>query len=280
MFLTTGLASVWLFQTVTHHIDPVSGEVPPNITPAPVATVSEKESLEQSFEYVDDDKLIHHGYEVSKVSDMDVSYAVLKRDGKTIAKFDDVYHPLGNQTDFGLFDLLGNKSQQLIISLSIPRGGRQWVVSLHPKFRVLFDSAGYGVGRESGDWFPLDIDNDGVFEISLPKVSFYGMDGLHSVGETPLPEIVFKYDEKQMKYLPANHLFVDYALQGWNAEKEKETYQHHRFNFLLDYVYAGKEKEGWASFDKHYPSPDKKQMRARIKAILKNDPVYKYIYQK
>ncbi len=152
-------------------------------------------------------------------------------------------------------------------------------MSLYPTFRVLFDAADYGVGRESADWFPLDIDNDGVFEISLPKTSFYGMEGLQSVGETLLPEIVFKYDSKQMKYLPANHKFVDYAMRGWDPDKEKDTYQHHRFNYLLDCVFAGKEKEGWASFDKHYPSADKEKMRSRLKAILRNDPVYKYIYQ-
>ena len=276
MFLSTGLASVWLFQTATQPLSPVPAPVH---APVPVA-VSENESEEPSFEYVDDDKLFHHGYEVSRVDRADVSYAVLKRDGKAIAKFDGITHPLGNSTEFGLFDLLGDKSQQLIVSLSVPRGGNQWVVSLYPEFRVLFDGNDYGVGRESGDWFPLDLDKDGVFEISLPKVSFYGMDGLQSVGETPLPEIVFKYDAEQMRYLPANHLFIDYALRGWDADKEKESYQHHRFNYLMDCVFAGKEKEGWASFDEHYPSADKAQMRSRIKAILKNDPVYKFIYQK
>ena len=277
VFLTTGLASIWLFQPQTHRFDCFF--FPRDFVPAPVETVPHNETV---FEYVDDEKLFHHGYEVRRVVDTrtDVSYAIIKRDGKTIAKFDGVDHPMGNQTDFGLFDLLGDKSQQLIVSLSVPRGGNQWVVSLYPTFRELFDVADYSVGRESADWFPIDIDNDGVFEISLPKTSFYGMEGLQSVGETPLPEIVFKYDSKQKKYLPANHLFVDYVMRGWDPEKEKDTYQHHRFNYLLDCVFAGQEKEGWASFDKHYPSADKERMKSRLKAILRNDPVYKYIYKK
>ena len=126
----------------------------------------------------------------------------------------------------------------------------------------------------------MDIDKDGAFEIFLPKVSFYGMEGLQSVAETPLTEIIFKYDAKQMKYLPANHLFTDYAMKSVNIKPQKEVYQHRPFDVLLEYVFAGKEKEGWASFNEHYPSADKAVMRSRIKAILKNDPVYKFIYQK
>jgi hypothetical protein len=100
------------------------------------------------------------------------------------------------------------------------------------------------------------------------------------VSETPLTEIVFKYDAKRRRCLPANHLFPDYAVRGLNSESEKEIYQHRRFDVLLDYVFAGKEKEGWASFNEHYPSSDQEKMRRRINAILKNDPVYKFIYQK
>lgn len=229
------------------------------------------------FDYSGEDKLFHQGYEVSRVEDTDTPYVVLKRRGKTIAKFDGVYHPWGNSADFGLFDLLGDKSQQLIVSLTASRGGRHWVVSLQPTFRILFDSAEYGVGRE--EFLIRDIDKDGVFEILLPKVSFYGMDGLRSVSETPLPEIIFKYDATLDKYLPANHLFVDYALRHVSDESEKETYNHHRFNVLLDYVYAGKEEQGWASYDKYYPSPDKELMRTRIEAILKDDSVYKFFYE-
>jgi hypothetical protein len=291
MFLTTGLASLWLFQTDTHRPHPVSVEVPPDIVPTPVAAIPKNELQEQFFDCVDrDDELFYEGYEVRRITEtimdeftdrpMDVSYVVVKRHGKTIAKFDGVYYSMGNSAEFGLCNLLGDKARQLVIALTIPRGGRHWIVSLYPEFRVLFDSYDYGVGRELEDSSAVDIDKDGVFEISLPKVSFYGLKGLQSVSETPLTEIVFKYDAKRMKYLPANHLFVDHALRTWNSDEEKDSYQYHRFNYLLDHVFAGKEKEGWASFNEHCPAEDKEQMRARIKAILRNDPVYKYIYQK
>lgn len=291
VFLTTGVASVWLFQTRTHPIDHVSVEVVRDIAPSLPASDDSNEWERRFFDCVDhDDELFYQGYEVRTITKtvmdeyidrpVDVSYVVVKRNGKSIAKFDGISHPLGNSAEFGLCDLIGDDSKQLVIALTRSRGGRHVVISLHPKFRVLFDSFDYGVGRELDDSSVIDIDKDGVFEISLPKVSFYGIEGLQSVSETPLTEIVFKYDAKRMKYLPANHLFVDYALKGWDADKEKETYQHHRFNYLLDCVFAGKEKEGWASFDEHYPSADKEIMRSRIKAILKNDPVYNYIYPK
>ena len=294
VFLSTALISVTVIQTETHHIDPIPLRAVPATTVAPVKSSTKPEDPQLFLDYEGEDKLFRQGYEVSKVDAtvpwdypdehgkltthlIDATHVIVKRYGHTIAEFDGVYHPVGNFADFGFFDLLGNKSEQLIISLTISRGGRHLVVSLEPQFRVLFDSADYDVGRE--EFSIIDIDKDGVHEICLRLVSFYGMEGLQSVGETPLPEIIFKYDAKRMKYLPANHLFAEYALRDLNPETEGEVYQHHRFDVLLDYVYAGKEKEGWASFDKYYPSPDKQVMRSRIKAVLKNDPVYKFIYK-
>ena len=293
IFFGTALISVWLFKTTTNHhplIQP-SGPISPTAAPASPVSISESEEPEPLDIFVEEDSLFHHGYEVRRMTKtirdehpgrhdehlFAASYAVLKRNGRTVATFDGVYHPAGNNADFGLYDLHGDKSKQLIVSLTVPRGGRHWIISLNPKFRVLFDSSEWDVGRE--EISVIDLDNDGVYEICLPIVSYYGMDGLWSVGETPLPEIVFKYDPKKQRYLPANHLFVDFALRGLRREPEEETYKHHRFNVLLQYVYAGKENEGWASFDKYYPSPDNETMRARLKLRLKADPVYGCIYQ-
>ena len=238
MFFVTGLISVIAFQAETRHADPILLQVIPDTTPTPVKTVTKTVRPEVFFGYEGVNKMFLHGYEVRKVeakvpyelpdkdgklkpSLTDSTYVVLKKDGKTIAKFDGIESPLGNLAEFGLLDLLGDKSKQLIISLTISRGGAHWVISLDPEFRVLFGDADYNVGRE--DFSIIDIDNDGVQEICLPVVSFYGMEGLQSVGETPLPEIFFKYDAKQMKYLPANHLFVDYALRYLNPETEREV---------------------------------------------------------
>ena len=292
VFLSIALVSVAVFQTEIHQPDPIPLKVVPDLILAPEKP--KVEDPEPFFDYEATDRLFLNGYEVRRVETrvpyempdehgklrtkmIDSAYVVVKKNGKTIAKFDGIDSPLGNGADFGLFDLLGSGSKQLIISLTISRGGAHWVVSLDPDFRVLFEAGDYNVGRET--FSTVDVDKDGVQEICLPIVSYYGMEGLQSVGETPLPEIIFKYDAQQKKYLPANHLFVDYVLRGWTPETEKESYGHHRFNVLLDYVYAGKEKDGWASFDKYYPSPDKEVMKSRIKGMLKNDLVYRYIYK-
>ena len=287
VFLGTALISISIFKTETTRPDPIPVRIVPETIPVPVQTLPKIEDPEPFLDYLGDDTLFYQGYELKKVDvrvpwycpepcSIDATHVVVKRNGKAVAEFDGVYHTLGNLADFGLFNLLGSRSEQLIVSLTISRGGRHLIISMDPEFRVLFDSGDFDVGRETVSI--VDIDKDGVHEICLPIVSYYGMEGLQSVGETPLPEIIFKYDANQMKYLPANHLFADYALRHLNPETEKQIYQHRRFDVLLDYVYAGKEEEGWASFDQHYPSPDKKVMRSRIKAILKDDPVYKYIY--
>ena len=156
--LATCLASVWLFQTATHHTDPVSVAVTPVIAPAPALAAVSESSQAQFFDCIDnDEELFYRDYEVRAVTEtvmdeytkrpMDVSYVVVRRNGRTIAKFDGVEHALGNSAEFGLCDLLGGETKQLVIALSRSRGGRQVVVSLDPKFRVLLDSFEYHVGR-------------------------------------------------------------------------------------------------------------------------------------
>ena len=50
-------------------------------------------------------------------------------------------------------------------------------------------------------------------------------------------------------------------------------------NVALRYVYAGEEKEGWSFYDRVYQLPDKEEIRARVLALLKDEPVYQFIYQ-
>jgi len=200
------------------------------------------------------------------------------KDNRRLMKFDGVYFGLGNSTWLGLFDLFGNGSQQFIISQTAPRTGRHWVVSVSPTVRVLFDSFDYGVGRE--EFYVIDIDKDGVYEIVLPVTGFYEMMDQMYIGEIPLPEIIFKYDARAGKYLPANHLFLDYAL--YDIERDIKqllpaddlNYLSRRLTILLRYVYAHKAKEGWDFFEREYQRPDKAEIKARIRLVLKRAPVY------
>lgn len=215
---------------------------------------------------------------------VDVNYVVVKKAGKVLGRFDaDVYFGLGNSADFGLFPFLGSKTQELFISQDVPRGGCQWVVSLSPRFRIIFDGAKYMVGREGYDLSATDVDGDGVNEIAAPITDFYSFHDKLSMSQVPLPTIIFKYDSNKKEYLPANHLFQTYSLVEATERDELSSPDRtltratvlHR---LLVYVYAGREKEAWEFYDRAYKFEDKSEIRRRVKSILRKQPVYKFIY--
>ena len=212
----------------------------------------------------------------------DATYAILKRRGRVLMTFDGVYSVFRNATDFGPFPFLGGGTRQLAVSLTIPRGGRHWVVDLSStRPRVIFDSATYEVGRE--ELSVIDIDRDGTYEISMPLTVFYMFENM-SMAETPLPEIVFKYDPKARRYMPANRLFPDYALRRVEEDikalkPDEETYLSKRLDILLRYVYAGREREGWDFFDKAYARADHAALKRKIKAELRRQPLYRLLYR-
>ncbi|MFN2510546.1 MAG: hypothetical protein ABR568_03770 [Pyrinomonadaceae bacterium] len=258
--------------------------------PSPISP--EQEPTQVNSVFVEGDTLSYGGYDVVKLNKKvkleqtsgltEVSYALLKRKGKVLEKFDGVYFGVGNATDFGLFPFLGGEAKQLVVSQTIPRGGRHWVVNLSPDFRLVYDSGAYRVGRE--DLGVLDIDKDGRYEILQEITAFYGFDHFSS-SETPLPLVVFKYDEKAEKYLPANHLFQEYALKGIESEitslsPDEKEYLSKRLDIALRYVFAGKEEKAWAFFDREYKQPDKDKVKSQVKALLTEHPVYRFIYSK
>jgi hypothetical protein len=217
----------------------------------------------------------------SKDTPIDVTYALVKKGGRVSGKFDGVYFGLGNATDFGLFNFLSGKTKQLAISQTVPRGGRHWIVRLHPYYKVIFDSADYEIGREEVSI--IDPDNDGIYEIGLAVTAFYLVFDF-SMSETPLPYVIFKYDKKTDKYLPANHLFQNYLLQGidksiseLSTDLKSSYYFSDRLSVLLDYLYAGKEKEGWAFFDQTYTLPDKETVKAKVRKVLKKGRAFQFI---
>ena len=280
VFITTCFVYILLFGATQR---PRKIDTPIELKPA--AAVAQREEPQQLIDIFSDEDTSYNGYEMrhltKKISDesyrdIEVSYAVLMKNDQPLLTFDGVYFGLGNSTELGLFDLLGNGSQQFIVSQTVPRGGRHWVVSVTPDVRVLFDSWDYGVGRE--EFYVIDLDKDGIYEISLPVTGFYEMQDKMYIGEIPLPEIIFKYDPKVRKYLPANHLFPDYSLHGIEREIEMLTgedsnYLSTRLHILLRYIYARKEKEGWSFFEREYRRSDKEEIKARILSMLKNTPL-------
>ncbi|MGH9958737.1 MAG: hypothetical protein ACREBC_16670 [Pyrinomonadaceae bacterium] len=218
---------------------------------------------------------------------IDVQYVTVEKTGKRLKIFDaNLYLSLGGNTvDFGYFPFLDDQSQQLFVSQDIFRGGCQWVVSLSPVVRVIFDGQELGVGREASDLGAIDLDRDGVHEITAPITDFYQLHDKMSMSQIPLPTIVFKYHPTKQRYLPANSSFRDYVFEGIvevpSASKDLADQFNHRsvaLNNLLIHIYAGDEGNGWKTFNRAYQLGDKSELQLRIKSILRNQRVYNFIY--
>ncbi|HKQ92020.1 MAG TPA: hypothetical protein VJZ77_15105 [Blastocatellia bacterium] len=233
-----------------------------------------------------DESLSYNGFDIATITKsepIEFSYAVIKKSGRMVAKFDSphLHGGPGNAIDIGLFPLLGGNTKQLIISQTLPRTGRHWIVELAANPKVLFDSGDYEVGREEVQ--AVDLDGDGVYEIGLYVKSFYNEFNQLSMMYTPLPTVFFRYDKRAGRYLPANHRYRDYFLKNIEADMSDlptapgEQYLASRLNVLLRFLYTGKEKEGWEFFDKAYTLPDADKIKAIVKENLQNAPAYKFI---
>jgi hypothetical protein len=95
--------------------------------------------------------------------------------------------------------------------------------------------------------------------------------------------MVFRYDKRAGRYLPANHSYRDYLLKDLDTNISNlptvvgERYLASRLNVLLRLLYAGKEKEGWEFFDKAYTLPDADRIKAKVNEVLQEAPAYKFI---
>ncbi len=224
-----------------------------------------------------DDRQSYGGYEIFK----EKRNVVLKKGNKTVATFPGMIDPHSG-IDFGLFSFLDNGRKQLIVSATEFRGGEQWIAELSPKYREIFSTVKWGVGREGADLGFIDFDKDGVYEISTGDFWYYTFSDI-SMSETPVVHVIFAYDKQAGRYVPANHKFKKYSLKGLDEEikslpaNEGYGYLGGRVDVLLSYVYAGQEKEGWAFFERSYQAKDKAVIKRIIKNTLKNSRVYRYI---
>ncbi len=114
---------------------PISQPSVPSASAQTVSPNNENKSVQsKSFDnsilyfddvYINDDSLTYGAFQVEKRSKMlwlkasetnaEVTYVVLKRNGKTTATFEGIHYPLGNDARFGLFHILGQETKQLII---------------------------------------------------------------------------------------------------------------------------------------------------------------------
>jgi len=215
-----------------------------------------------------------------------MTYAMVKSGGRTIATFGGVYDSFGeNTTGFGLASLLGNDTKQLVISKTIRRGGRHWIVDLSSDGATLFDSNDWEGGNE--EVCIHDFDGDGVEEISMAITSFWGF-GSMAMAESPLPGVVFKYDRDRRKYMPDKSAFfrglthIDEDIQKIDPNENPRDgltgpYLATRLDIFLRYVYAAREGDGWSFFDRTYNLTDKEEVKREIKRRLNMEPVYRFI---
>lgn len=273
-----------------HRPRPIQPPNPPTSTtdtrPSDISVSVEVRSVDVLF--TKEDEISYAGYTITRRHKLvsiegkriDVSYAVLRKDNVDVATFDGKYSgSFGNETDFGLYQFLGDGAQQLVVDQSTYRDGRFWIVSLSPKLKTVFDSSEYGLA----DGFNFaDFDHDGVFEIIVRSTAFYNFADLPHCCP-PEVDIIFKYDSQAQKYLPANHLFVDEALAGIDDRIDRvnegtdQDHRQHVLTILLRYLYAGKETEGWAFFDREYQNPDKEKLRSQVRTLLATEPIYRLI---
>lgn len=234
-------------------------------------------------------KRLGYGDAPASVDNPEAAYAVLERRGKVLLSFDAGVHNGGlNSVGFGLFPFLGGASKQLVVTQDAPRQGRQWVVSLSPRPRVIYDGPAFAAGREIDDLGVADLDGDGVYELSAPLTNFYGFrDWALSPAATPLPRVVFRYDEKAGRYLPANARFRRHLLGDATEARPKvrgtgspESHLSDVLSVVLAHVFAGEERAGWEFYEETYGLPDKAEVRRETEAELRAQPVYRFIYAK
>jgi hypothetical protein len=190
---------------------------------------------------------------------------------------------------FGLYQFLNGSEKQLFIIEESNRYDHAWIVSLEPKFEVIFDAADYNLLY--GSLVVTDVDKDGEKEIALSKNCSLGF--LFSNNLQPWVRIVFKYDPKTRKYVPASHIFTDYTLKDqeenlrkFNESKDKPLSE--ALEIMMTYIYAGNENGAWKIFNENEidftptgvvnaKAESREKIKEQILAALKKDPIYKFI---
>ena len=247
--------------------------------------------------YEKGNKLSYNGYEVTRSLNKrtQVSSVTIRKGGRVLKRFDDGGQSLGF-SNIALFALLGGDAKQLIINQH--SGGAHcctslWIYDLAgPAPRQLFASDRYDVGFNPT---LVDIDRDGTYELTQSVMAFDYFDRL-SHASSPFAQAAFKYDRSTGRYVPASRAYADYLLSdvGKYIEEVKKlnrelTSTRHEadggaylgtvLQVALQYIYAGREQEGWDFYEREYRLDDKAQMKMKVKSVLRKSAVYNSIYR-
>ena len=266
----------------------------------PVQTPEQFEDQPDPLEaaYIKGDTLSYAGYDVKRSYDdaTHESFATIKKNGKTLAKHSN--GGLGKEsTDIGLFSFLGGDTKQLVIMQYTGGAHCCWIYKIYelsPKLRLLFDGEKYGIDSIGYELSLKDIDGDGRYELTQAVMTF---DYFHmSHASSVFPSAIFSYDEKMRMYLPANHKFSSYLLEGLEEDLQRvveergkvdsnnvianERYLAAVMQVTLKYIYAGQEADGWEFYDLEYSLNNRDGIKADIRKALKSDPIYQSIYRR
>jgi hypothetical protein len=263
-------------------------------TPAPVSTPESEDEINLVERFAtngagtEPPRLEVGDYKIRAVkgSKNDADYdAVLSKSGKPIARFEGYSSALGSSMNFALFPFLGGPEKQLLVLNDSNRYDREWIVSLGPKFELLFDAADFDV--EGGFPRALDINKDGVYELVYDTDLDLGFS--FRTRNPSWGKAVFKFDSRTRKYQPAGHLLTEYTLKGIDKKIEDFKQGKKSFRTLLDifmtYVYAGREDAAWKFFDENISSGDldfendenKLKTKEKISAFLKKNKIHRFI---
>jgi hypothetical protein len=66
----------------------------------------------------------------------------------------------------------------------------------------------------------------------------------------------------------------DASIARHQQKSEPGSDRGRKLDILLDYIYAGKEKEGWAWFEKEYKESRKREVKASVIATLQHSTAY------
>ena len=245
-----------------------------------------------NIEYTEESPLSYQGYEVEKRvrksdHETEIEYAVLKRNGRVIVRFDDDRLDHRSVVRFGLCNFLNEEHRQLVVEQTANKFWRYWVLRLAPKVEVVYDSGRYDLVFPLGT---IDLDGDGRLEIVQNLGSFW-----YRMGDnvsSPRPEMIFKYDDRARRYVFANPEFQAVALKdiGRRIEKVRELRENNQpgitehyqragvADIVIRYLYAGRKREAWDFFERESKDLDYKQSaRAILKEVLSKDALYREI---
>ena len=105
----------------------------------------ERIAADENIEYTVEDALTYQDYEVEKRSrkiktanhETEIEYAVLKRNGRVVLRFDEESIEQINEARFGLCNFLNEGHRQLVVELTSNKFWRYWVLRLSPRLEVI-----------------------------------------------------------------------------------------------------------------------------------------------